>query len=84
VNPERLLQHFERLSEAPDAIPRLRQFILDLAVQGQLVPQDPNDEPAVGLQHSSGFNGPEIRRIQRLIEEYHSQLVEAWNAYFSN
>jgi type I restriction enzyme, S subunit len=46
MNAERLLQHFDRISEAPDAIPRLRQFILDLAVQGHLVPQDPNDEPA--------------------------------------
>jgi hypothetical protein len=36
------------------------------------------------LQHSSGFNGPEVRRIQHLIEEHHSQLVEAWNAYFGS
>ena len=34
------------------------------------------------LQRSSGFNGTELRRIQRMIEEHHSQLVEAWNAYF--
>lgn len=44
-----LLQHFDRLVEAPDAIPRLRRFILDLAVRGKLVEQDPNDEPAVEL-----------------------------------
>jgi type I restriction enzyme S subunit len=46
MNPARLLQHFERISEAPDAIPRLRRFILDLAVRGKLVEQEPNDEPA--------------------------------------
>lgn len=46
MNAEQLLQHFERISEAPDAIPRLRRFILDLAVRGRLVEQDPNDEPA--------------------------------------
>src|SRR3954468_2942090 len=49
MNPERLLQHFERISGVPDAIPRLRQFILDLAVRGKLVEQDPNDEPAAEL-----------------------------------
>lgn len=41
MNPERLLQHFDRLSEAPDAIPRLRRFILDLAMRGKLVEQAP-------------------------------------------
>ena len=49
MNPEQLLQHFDRLSETPDAIPRLRRFILDLAVRGKLVEQDPNDEPAAEL-----------------------------------
>lgn len=46
MNPERLLQHFERLAEAPDAITRLRRLILNLAVRGKLVEQNPNDEPA--------------------------------------
>src|SRR6266550_2548473 len=49
MNPARLLQHFDRISEAPDAIGRLRRFILDLAVRGKLVPQDPKDEPASEL-----------------------------------
>ena len=39
MNAEQLLQHFERISEAPDAIKRLRRFILDLAVRGKLVEQ---------------------------------------------
>ena len=45
----RLLDHFDRISDAPDAIPRLRRFILDLAVRGKLVDRDPNDEPASEL-----------------------------------
>ena len=49
MNAERLLQYFDRIAEAPDAIPRLRRFILDLAVRGKLVEQDPNDEPAMEL-----------------------------------
>lgn len=46
MNAERLLEHFGKISEAPDAVPRLRRFILDLAVRGKLVEQDPGDEPA--------------------------------------
>ncbi|MCS5700247.1 restriction endonuclease subunit S [Cyanobium sp. FGCU-52] len=46
MNADRLLTLFEPISEAPDAIPRLRRFILDLAVRGKLVEQDPEDEPA--------------------------------------
>jgi type I restriction enzyme S subunit len=49
MNPEHLLQNFDRLSEAPDAIARLRRFILDLAVRGKLVEQNSNDEPAAEL-----------------------------------
>lgn len=49
MNAERLLKHYERIADAPDAIARLRRFILDLAVRGKLVPQDPNDEPASEL-----------------------------------
>jgi type I restriction enzyme S subunit len=49
MNAERLLKHYERIADAPDAIARLRRFILDLAVRGKLVPQDPKDEPAAEL-----------------------------------
>ena len=49
MNAEHLLTHFDRIADVPDAIPRLRRFILDLAVRGKLVEQDPNDEPAAEL-----------------------------------
>lgn len=45
MNAELLLQHYEKIADAPDAIARLRRFILDLAVRGKLVPQDQRDEP---------------------------------------
>jgi type I restriction enzyme S subunit len=49
MNADRLLKHYEQIADAPDAIARLRRFILDLAVRGKLVPQDRNDEPASEL-----------------------------------
>ena len=42
MNTDQLLDHFDRISEAPNAIPRLRRFILDLAVRGKLVAQTSN------------------------------------------
>lgn len=49
-NPHsQLLSLFDKVADAPEAIPRLRRFILDLAVRGKLVEQDPKDEPAAKL-----------------------------------
>ena len=46
---EALLSNFDRLIQTPESVQRLRRFILDLAVRGKLVPQDPDDEPATEL-----------------------------------
>ena len=48
-NWARLAEHFEWLFDTPESIDQLKKTILQLAVQGKLVPQDPNDEPASEL-----------------------------------
>ena len=45
MNAERLLALYEKVAEAPDAIARLRRFVLGLAVRGKLVAQDPAGVP---------------------------------------
>ncbi len=45
-NWKRVAQHFDLLLDRPEAIDALEQTILQLAVRGLLVPQDPADEPA--------------------------------------
>ena len=45
MNADRLLAEFDRLAEVPDAVPRLRRFVLDLAVRGKLVEQDHQRTP---------------------------------------
>ena len=49
MNISVLLTHLDRIADVPDAVPCLRRFILDLAVRGMLVPQDPEEEPASEL-----------------------------------
>ena len=49
MNCANLLTLYERVADAPDAVPKLRRFVLDLAVRGKLVEQDPNDDPASGI-----------------------------------
>jgi type I restriction enzyme S subunit len=43
------LENFDAIAEAPSGIQKLRSLILDLAVRGKLVPQNPEDEPASNL-----------------------------------
>jgi type I restriction enzyme, S subunit len=45
----RLLALYDRISDAEDAVPRLRSFVLNLAVRGKLVEQDASEEPAAEL-----------------------------------
>ena len=48
-NWARISQHFDTLFNTEASIEALKQTILQLAVMGKLVPQDPNDEPASEL-----------------------------------
>ena len=72
MNVDRLLGHYERIADAPDAIARLRRFILDLAVRGKLVEQNPNDEPAsellerIAAERKKRIARGEIRRAKPL------------------
>ncbi len=43
---QRLAEHFHTLFTTESSIDALKQTLLQLAVMGKLVPQDPNDEPA--------------------------------------
>ena len=46
---QRLAEHFHTLFTTESSIDALKQTLLELAVMGKLVPQDPSDEPASEL-----------------------------------
>lgn len=58
-----LTDNLPLLAGAPNGIKKLRELILELAVRGKLVPQDPSDEPAYEL-------------LKRIAEEKAQQVAE--------
>jgi type I restriction enzyme, S subunit len=49
MSPEAFLADFGTLAEAPGSVKKLREMILELAMRGRLVAQDPRDVPASQL-----------------------------------
>jgi type I restriction enzyme S subunit len=81
MNPAQLLGYFDRLVDAPDAILRLRRFILDLAVRGKLVAQNPNGESASALIKQIQADKAKLVKIGKIkrIESYSAVSVdESW------
>lgn len=50
-----LEKHFDLAFAAPDGIQKLRELILTLAMQGKLVPQNPDDQPASTRRRESAY-----------------------------
>ena len=82
MTADRLLANYDRIADAPDAEPRLRRYVLDLAVRGKLVEQDPNDEPASELlkRENRRFSSRTIQtsRILVLGERGRDSRSAAW------
>ena len=45
MNTQQLIAIVDHIQDVPEALPRLRKFIFDLAIRGKLIAQDPIDEP---------------------------------------
>lgn len=65
-NWQRLAEHFHTLFTTESSIDVLKQTLLQLAVMGKLVPQNPSDEPAIEL----------VRRI-RIEKQRHLEKLRA-------
>ncbi len=86
MNAELLLKHFDRISDAPDAVLRLRKFILDLAIRGKLVEPDPADESAANLLERirrektrvAQLTGKKEKPIQALPESDSFEIPAHW------
>lgn len=61
---QRISEHFDVLFTTEDSIDQLKQTILQLAVMGKLVKQDPSDEPVLSL-----FDRIEVARNERICKK---------------
>ena len=81
-------EQFELLADAPNGVQKLRRLILQLAVQGKLVPQDPNDEPAevllkrIEAEKAQLIKEGKIKNTEPLppieVDENPSTLAKGW------
>lgn len=53
MTPETFLEKFDLIADAPGAVAKMRELILELAVTGKLVSQENSDEPASSLLESA-------------------------------
>lgn len=88
-NWQRVVAHFDVLLDRPEAIDALEQTILQLAVRGLLVPQDPTDEPVPLLlkkikeEKNNFLENKKSKKINRLnIEVFKYRLPINWGWTF--
>jgi type I restriction enzyme S subunit len=81
MNSTQLLSHFDRLTDSAGAISRLRRFIIDLAVRGKLIEQNPQDESPTELLnqiHSEKARLVKSGRIKRAPDYQPIGSEEEW------
>ncbi len=74
-----LFEKFELISDAPDAVAKLRELVLQLAVQGKLVPQDDSNESAELLINCAAKQAqklPIATKYQRLAQDAEEHMAE--------
>ncbi len=63
MSTDLLSEHFATLATAPDGMARLRELILQLAIQGKLGTQDAGDEPASEILKKIDTNDKPKKRV---------------------
>jgi len=78
-----LFNNFDLLLDQPDGVQQMKQTILQWAIQGKLVRQDPNDEPAsellkrIALEKAELIAQKKIKKQQKIEEEKQKKKEES-------
>ena len=77
--PYKFVLNFEYLADAPNGIEKLRALIFQFAVQGRLVPQDTDDEPAAVLLKRIASEKTLLSRGDKIGKRQHRLLPPSSN-----
>lgn len=75
-------EKFDQFADAPDAVAKMRELVLELAVQGKIVSQNPKDEKASALLARIGKT-KELLISDRAIRRQETAPIDATEAPFS-
>lgn len=79
---ETFFEKFEVLADAPDAVAKIRELILESAIRGKLVPQNASDEPASEiLKRIASAQAGQVRKLAALPpvgEDAYLQIPQGW------
>lgn len=84
MTPDTFFDNFALLTDAPNAVAKLREIVLQLAVRGKLLPQDPNDAPAsnqiekIKANKQKIWNGKRDRNTQFDISQVPYSIPRNW------
>lgn len=80
---QRISEHFDTLFTTEDSIDQLKQTILQLAVMGKLVKQDPNDEPASALLERIALEKEQLIKDKKIKKQKALPPINEDHKYFS-
>jgi len=63
---ETFFEKFDQFADAPDAVGKMRELVLELAVRGKLVAQDNRDEPASSLLESTASERARLMAARKI------------------
>ena len=79
MNTENFLDVFKQIGEAPDAVDSMRRFVIDLAVRGKLVAQEPADGSALDLLQNISVPCSAQDEVRGHSDNYPHELPHNWH-----
>jgi type I restriction enzyme, S subunit len=80
---ETIFHNFALLSDASNGVAKLRELVLQLAVEGKLVPQNSSDEPASKLLQRIKANKERLAKEQKTSKEEEAQTIQKGETPFA-